>query len=859
MINDFVAVVVDDDKDILEFYVNILASHNVKSITFERPEDLPLFILENKKKVAIIISDLNMPNMTGLQLKEKLNEIAPEIPFGIVTGYWDKELVEKSLDLGVKFSVEKPLELEQFITEAIEKYAIPRVEALTEEKEMIEGFLEESMPMLEEIEGLILELEENPESQDSLAIYFRLLHTIKGTASCVGLTKLGEFTHHYEDFIGELRNGKIKVSTKSTNILLAGLDRLKVFFNDCIQHYSDEKIDVHSEILLFSSFIQNDDSTEDLSFSSVDRPIEKVVKSEKKKESDKISVGMDLLDSFMEENGELTVVRNSIIKTVKRIEGRLRGDKDLEALNDLLEGMYDITSNIQNKIIEMRKVSLKTVFRPFKRLVRDISKALGKEIELVINGDDLYVDNVIAKLYSNTLIHLIRNSLDHGIETTVERLQNGKIAQGTLTINVEERGELISLEIIDDGKGIDPAIIANKSIEKGLFTQSQIDKMRKSEILDIIFHSGFSTAQVVSDISGRGVGMDMVRGSFEEFGGNIKIDSDVGKGTRFNLIVPIPKSVLIINSLQVETAGQLFLFSMDEVSEVLRVTGSTKRTQINQINGTYFLRHNNSFYELCFLKDLVKEDKNHDNFEELNIVILKHKNTYFGVVVDQIYEFEEVVMRKLCQQIDNVSLYQGAALLGSGEVSLIFSANGIMDKVGIKQKINKKLLEDEIDMVINQKEYILFENSEKLVLSVELEHVYRFEKIKAKHISFTGNNRIVNYFGEVLPLVDPFFVAGLNNENFLDLTKDEQLNVIVLQNDHTKVGLVVNKIGDLISTNDQINTDTIDIESLRGSYFYNGHTICVINEDFILNKANWNNDLFKTEDESIVFEFPKAA
>lgn len=868
MIKEYKIVLVDDENEILDNFSNILTKSGIDTVKFSNPDEAYLYILDNHHQIAMIICDLKMPEMSGIELKSKINGVAEEVPFCIVTGYWDKALSEQSLEVGVKAFLEKPLESSVLIENLVEKYAVPRAESLAEDKEMVEGFLEESFPMLEEIEGLILELEEDPNNKESLAVYFRLLHTIKGTASCVGLSKLGEFTHHYEDFIGELRNGIIQVSTKSINVLLAGLDRLKFFFEMCRQNYTDGKIDVNLEIVIFNQFSQDQPASQSSSgkveFENVDKALDtKIDKNkEKKKETDKITVGMDLLDSFMEENGELTVVRNSIIKTVKRIETRLRGDSELEVLNDLLEGMYDITSNIQNKITEMRKVPLKNVFRPFKRLIRDICKSLNKEVELVINGDELYVDNVIARLYSNTLIHLIRNSLDHGIEKPSDRVLSGKPSSGTLTINVEQRGELINLEIIDDGKGIDPSFIANKALEREIFTQEEINKMSKSEILSIIFHSGFSTAQVVSDLSGRGVGMDMVRGSFEELGGQIRIDSEVGEGTSFNLVVPVPKSVLIINSLQVQSGNQLFLFSMDEVVEVLKVTKNSLKTQINVINGTRFLRHNNFFYELCDLQSLVSGcNKDVKDCENLNIVILKHKTSVFGVVVDQIFEFEEVVMRKLSKQIEHSTLYQGAALLGSGEVSLIFSAQGIMNHIGIKQQTRKSTANDEQVSLDNLNEYIIFEDNHNEKLCINLKSVYRFEKIEVDKISSTGDNHLVNYFGEALPLIDPYYVVNLHQHNEIFFKQSElSIDVIVLNVDDRKVGVVVGKIGDLSTTSESPDPSTIDLEGLAGSIYINEQTICVLDPFYVASKANWNRPKrVESEDGSLVFEFPEAA
>jgi two-component system, chemotaxis family, sensor kinase CheA len=875
VIKNYKVVVVDDEKHNVANLEEILGELGAQVVSFTDPLKAINYIVDNTSQIALIISDFKMGDMDGFDLKSKINPIAADIPFCIVTAFWSKKYSLRSMDLGIKSFLEKPIQ-SSGVKSLIEKFAVARVESLEDEREMIEGFLEETTPMLEEIENLILDLENDPKNDDALAVYFRLLHTIKGTASCVGLIKLGEFTHHYEDFIVELRTGKLKVTTKSINVLLLGLDRLKSFFVLSKESASDEFIDVELETVTFKNFDEQDkEEFEGISFDNVEKSVDVEVKSKETKETkdksaEKVSVGMDLLDQFMEENGELTVVRNSIIKTVKQLESKLRGDSDIEILNESLQSMYEITSNIQNKITEMRKVPLKNIFRPFKRLVRDMSKSLDKDVELTVTGEEFFVDNVIAKLYSNTLIHLIRNSLDHGIETKAERIKKGKDATGKLDIKIEEKGEDIYLEITDDGNGIDPNFISKLALEKGLYSQDELSKMSKQDILSIIFHSGFSTAKVVSDISGRGVGMDMVRGSFEDLGGQIVIDSEAGKGSVFKLSVPIPKSILILNSLQVESNNNLFLFSMDEVVEVLRLTKNTDRSRIDKVNGTHFLRHNSSFYELCFLDEFFYHTEEKFVNEDINIVVIRHKSKTFGVVVDKIFEFEEVVMRKINHNISNASIYQGAALLGSGDVSLILSSEGIMDKMGFDlsnlQNI-KQLDTDNNTSVVAGKEYILFKNNTQEQLAVELEFVHRFEKIKRSAFEKTGDTCLINYNDKVLPIVDPFFSLSLHNENYSDHLSEESYNIIVLNINNTLIGLIIAEIGDLISNDKELNGDTINMAGLKGSLYENKHTVCVIDEKFIIDRNNWlvapstlkNNFEEVTESDELAFDWHNSA
>ncbi|MDH5415370.1 MAG: response regulator, partial [Flavobacteriaceae bacterium] len=500
-IQDFTIVCVDDDTDVLDVTMAKIEDLGHKSIGFSRPQEAIDYITKNKHNVSLIVSDLRMDHMNGFDFKKALKKIADDIPFVIITGYWTKEISSEAMEIGVEAFIEKPIS-DDILKNYVEKFANVRAELLLEEREMVDGFLQESSPMLDEIEQLILELEEDPESEQTLSIYFRLLHTIKGTASCVGLNRLGEYTHQYEDFIGELRNRTIPVNAITTDVLLSGLDDLKIYFDQVEKEKIDINLDVEKRISKYdiTNLTNSDIALDDVKDSGKMDATKKQSKS--KKDDDKMTVPMSILNNFMEESGELTVIRNSILKTVKKIEVKYRGDKEIEMLNELLDGMHTVTSNIQGKITEMRKSSLKNTFRPFKRLIRDLSKQLGKSVDLQIDGEDICVDNVITKLYSNTLIHLLRNSLDHGLETPDDREAAGKNPTGLLKISVAEDGDDIVLKIIDDGNGINPEFIRSKVLEKELYTEEQLSAMSDLEIINIIFASGFSTAEVVSDLSG---------------------------------------------------------------------------------------------------------------------------------------------------------------------------------------------------------------------------------------------------------------------------------------------------------------------------------------------------------------------
>lgn len=849
---DYKIICVDDDTDVLEVTTSLIESLNYNCLGFSNVQAAYEYIINNKHEISMVLSDLRMDKINGFELKRMLKKGADEIPFVVITGYWTKDMSAEAMAIGVDAFVEKPIS-EELLKEQIERFAKQRTELLDEEKEMVLGFLEESSPMLDEIEQLILELEEQPDSEQTLSTYFRLLHTIKGTASCVGLIRLGNYTHKYEDFIGELRNKKLSVSTITTNVLLEGLDDLKEYFSSISEKGNDTHLNIEDKIIKYSPEqylnieIQVADAEDDVK--NLQKALDAPGKS--KKDDDKMTVPMSLLNDFMEESGELTVIRNSILKTVKQIESRYRGDREIELLNDLLDGMYNVTSNIQGKITEMRKVPLKNVFRPFKRLVRDLSKQLQKEVDLDIKGEEHSVDNIVTKLFNNTLIHIIRNSLDHGLESPAQREKLGKDKIGKLLISVSEEGEDIVLRIIDDGKGIDPNIIKSKAIEKGLYTREELADMSEIEITNIIFASGFSTAEQVSDLSGRGVGMDMVRSSFEEMGGSVYVQSEVGKGSTFVLRVPIPKSVLIINTLSVTTSGESFIFHMDEVAEVIRYEKETPNSIMYTIDDELVLKHNQEMIQLRRLKNVLELEADEVESDIKNIVVLRVGVDKFGLIVDEIHEFEEVVSRKINDQITSRKLYHGASLLGTGEVAMILSAEGIAQKIGIQYQLqsrNKfmefKVGDDDLEHAIN--EFMLFKYNKEDYLCLCLDDVERLEKVKFSTIEQVGSNYVVRYQNKVLPLLDPASLIGLHDITMDDFVKNyskELLELIVVNYSGKQYGIVVSELDEIKSTREQIYTD-IFYDGLKGSVFINDRTLNVLDLEFLIEKYNHRKFIF---------------
>ena len=621
-----------------------------------------------------------------------------------------------------------------------------RISSLEDELAMINAFIDEAIPMLEQIEGLILDLEEDPTNEEVQNAYFRILHTIKGTSACVGLEGMAKFAHAYEDYFTEIRKGEVELNKDSTSVLLEATDKVKTVFNDIYHGSPEPKEDLFSSTEMFkgskkvTGSIQ--DSKKSASSEKVQVKAKSVVEGEVKsvEVDDRITVTMDVLDKFMDLSGELTISRNSIVKKVSELMIKFENSKEFEALEESIHEMS-------------KMMSMKSVLRPLKRIVRDVSKSLGKEVDLIINGEDLKVDNQIAKVLGNCLVHLVRNSVDHGIEVPDKREGGGKDRSGTIIIDCREEDESIKIAINDDGGGIDSNKIAQKAIEKGIVLEDEVARWPKSKVLGLIFESGFSTAEKVSEISGRGVGMDMVKKSVESIKGKIFIESEIGEGSVFSLDLPIPKSVLIINSLIIESSLQHYVISLDEIQEVMRI--SKKSEDLKVINNALFLKHQEELLPVVSLSEVLSlnEKVRHEQDDYRTIVILKNEEgVSFVIEVDEIHEFEEVVVKKSSKINCLPKCFSGASLLGNGNVALVIDVG----QLAHSQHITARLAEDYGD---TSKE----EQSESLrFLSIDIdarpylipvEYVHRLEMVQEDQIEYVCDSMILNYDNCAVPIV----------------------------------------------------------------------------------------------------------
>ncbi|ASM38990.1 MAG: response regulator [Campylobacter sputorum] len=399
-----------------------------------------------------------------------------------------------------------------------------------------------------------------------------------------------------------------------------------------------------------------------------------------------IRVEVKRLDNLMSLIGELVLGKNRLIKVYEDVSERYDGEQFLEELNQVVAALSIVTTDIQLAVMKTRMLPIAKVFNKFPRMVRDLSRDLNKQIDLEISGEETELDKSIVEVIGDPLVHIIRNSCDHGIESPEARLAAGKPEKGVIQLKAYSEGNNIVVEIADDGKGMDPDVLKAKCMEKGLITEREADAMSNKEAFGLIFKPGFSTAAQVTNVSGRGVGMDVVKTNIEKLNGIIDIDSEFGRGTVLKLKIPL--TLAIIQSLLVGSQEETYALPLASVLETVRVP----LDDIYTIEGKNVLRLRDEVISLVRLSDLFNVKKVFDGGEQTYVVVIGVVESKIGIIVDNLIGQEEVVIKSLGNYLQNIKGIAGATIRGDGKVTLIVDVGTIMDmakdiKIDIKADI----------------------------------------------------------------------------------------------------------------------------------------------------------------------------
>jgi two-component system chemotaxis sensor kinase CheA len=515
--------------------------------------------------------------------------------------------------------------------------------------------------------------------------------------------------------------------------------------------------------------------------------------------SESVRVDVALLDKLMNLVGELVLARNQVLQHV----GEDARDTAFVATSQRLNL---ITAELQEGVMKTRMQPINNIWGKFPRMVRHLASVCGKSVRMEMEGQDTELDRTILEAIKDPLTHIIRNSVDHGVELPEARLAAGKPAEGRLYLRAFHESGQVNMEIIDDGKGIDVEAVMVKAVERGLISVAEADRMSDRDLMQLVFHPGFSTAKAVTNVSGRGVGMDVVKTNIERIGGTVEIQSAAGVGT--TLRIKIPLTLAIIPTLVVHSAGERFAVPQVSLIELVRLDGAAALRKIEHIHGAPVYRLRGNLLPLVYLNDILKIDGETGDAKTrlaarsgadatVNIVVLHAYDRQFGLVVDSIQDTAEIVVKPLGGLLKNLDVFAGATILGDGRVALIVDVLGVAQASSVlsEHRMNQPVRQETANRARDEVQVLLFRAGRRR-LAVRLSEVARLEELDAATIEEAGGREVVQYRGGILPLARMCDVLGVD-----PVSRDEEddlHHVIVYSADQGDMGVVVDEILDVV-------------------------------------------------------------
>ena len=541
-----------------------------------------------------------------------------------------------------------------------------------------------------------------------------------------------------------------------------------------------------------------------------------------------IRVNIDVLEMLMQTVSELVLTRNQLMQIV-----RTKEDKDFLTP---LQQLSHITTELQDSVMKTRMQPIGNAWSKYPRLIRDLSLELGKKIDLKMFGAETELDRQLLEVIKDPLTHMVRNSCDHGLEMPADRLLAGKPEMGTVSLSAYHEGGHIIIEIKDDGRGINVEKVKAKAIASGLATEASLEAMTEKQIAQFVFHAGFSTAEKVTSVSGRGVGMDVVKTNIEKIGGAIDLDSVWGKGSQISIKIPL--TLAIVSVLLVEVSGQKFAIPQINVLELVSVAPGSNLT-IETINNVPVMRLRNKLLPLAILSEILGGSANLTEMlrKEMYVAVCRVGGYNFGILVDRVYDTEEIVVKPVAGILKQISVYAGNTILGDGSVIMILDPNGIAKSINTMElsshvdnaAANKALADKQSQIGL-----LLFSTGKDTPKSVPLELVSRLEEIDVSKIETAGDRPVIQYRGDLMRLITL-------NDDFV-LPNSGTIDVIVFNYDKKVIGIVVKEIIDIVYTNFAIQVTSHELKSkgFLGSMVIAGKSTDVLDVGHFLSDAGYD-------------------
>jgi len=714
--------------------------------------------------------------------------------------------------------------------------------------ELTREFLIESQEGLDRMERCMTDLEERPQDAELIGEIFRSVHTIKGTTGFLGFKRLETLAHAGENLLGLLREGKLTANRPIITGLLQLLDGLRAILKTieakdaegegddaaligCLEELqlpaqTAAQRPVHARAHAHSAAAPPEQAPVSASTPVLGQlpvsaqPPEPVAdtpsppKAPAEAESDSsparprvqataaestLRVDVTLLNRMMNLVGELVLTRNQVLQATS-------ADPNMTLLSRRLDM---VTADLRESVMKARMQPVSNIFSKMPRIVRDLSQALGRRVRLQVEGQDTELDKSLLEAIKDPLTHAVRNSLDHGIESPEVRQAAGKDPEGTLKLRAAQEGSHVIIEVSDDGAGIAVEKVSQKAIERGLITADRAAQLGERELLQLIFLPGFSTAAQVTNVSGRGVGMDVVRTNVEKIGGKVEIDSRAGKGTTLRLRIPL--TLAIIPALIVRSVNQSFALPQGALSELVHIPPEQAATAIEWIENVPLHRLRGKLLPLIFLDRMLMPDVEHKIVTERDsfIAVLDADGRRFGLVVDGLADPEEIVVKPLSAVLKDIGLFSGATVLGNADLALILDPGSIALKAGVTmlEEGAVRAAESETDAAKGL-EYLLVEVAGRQA-AVPLGDVLRIEQLPLSRVEYIGYRPVLNFEGQLLPVEDSGGVLAAAQENSdAQGSSEKQIIVVVCREGNRHVGIAVSHVLDVAAGGDLFEAGT---------------------------------------------------
>jgi two-component system chemotaxis sensor kinase CheA len=698
-----------------------------------------------------------------------------------------------------------------------------RKRPMSDTDDLVKEFLAESTENLDRLDQDFVAMEKDPSAKDRIGSIFRTIHTIKGTCGFLGFGKLESVTHVGENLLSRLRDGAMTIDTEITSALLAMVDAVRDMLRSIQASGQDGDADYSALIQRLTSIIDHGRAPAATTPSAAETPTveeadnegehgapspaslehdEKIaatlamVAPDKAREPEAhgtglggIRVDVSLLDKLMNLVGELVLARNQILQ--------FSATQEDVALIGPTQRLNLITTELQEGVMKTRMQPIGNVWGKFPRIVRDVAQSCGKSVRVEMEGRETELDKTIIESIKDPLTHIIRNSVDHGIETPEKRIAAGKPAEGRLFLRAFHEGGQVNIEIVDDGAGINVERVKAKAIEKGLITPDQASRMSKREAINLIFLPGFSTAEKITNVSGRGVGMDVVKTNIEKIGGIVDVQTKLGEGT--TLRIKIPLTLAIIPALIVSTGGDRFAIPQVSLLELVRLESEQATKAIEMIHGAPVYRLRGHLLPLVYLDKELRTNSAAAAGGAINIVVLQADERHFGLVVDEINDTEEIVVKPLSKHLKGLSTFAGATIMGDGRVALILDVMGVAQKAAIVSGSRDRGVHDTSGSGKGDQQQkqtlLLFRAAGDRRMAIPLSTVARLEEFNRSVIETAGGRDVVQYRGQIMPLIS---LSEIISGRAVPAASADAIQVVVYSNHDRSYGLVVDRILDIV-------------------------------------------------------------